>query len=118
MSGRDRGCGLWSSGRGGGLEATRTYASFRRYEGPLKLLFFLFSREGNGSELSVRRVNVAAIVKINWNIEMRGTGTKKLVADGHHGAGNDPTWACVVLRGGRRQGLRMRCGGRANGAGN
>lgn len=61
---------------------------------------------------------MAAIAKINWNIETRGTGTKKLVADGHHGAGDNPTRACVVLWGGRRQRLRTRCGGRARGAGN
>lgn len=30
---------------------------------------------------------MAAVAKINWNIETRGTGTKKPVADGHHGAG-------------------------------
>lgn len=60
-----------SSWGGLGSPETRVRDLFfiHKVKGALEVILFSPSREKNGSELSIRKINGAAIYKINWDIE-------------------------------------------------
>lgn len=69
----DRWCASTAVSSWGGLGSPETRVRdlflIHKVKGALEVILFSSSREKNGSELSIRKINGAAIYKINWDIE-------------------------------------------------